>query len=57
MSHSRRQTPSLDYREVTDVGWQPSRDPLLQSRMLRAARWLTRQPALNTPDRGAERPR
>lgn len=28
MSHSRRQTPSLDYREAADVGWQPSLNPL-----------------------------
>jgi conjugative relaxase-like TrwC/TraI family protein len=57
MSHSRRQTPSLDYREVTDVGWQPSRNPLRLRHIVRPAHWLTRQPSRDTPDRSAGRGR
>jgi hypothetical protein len=53
MSHSRRQTPSLDYREAADVGWQPSRNPLRLRHVLRPTRWLTRQPSRDTPDRSA----
>lgn len=50
MSHSRRQTPSLDYREATDLGWQPSRDPLRLRHTLRLAHWLTPQPSRDPPD-------
>jgi conjugative relaxase-like TrwC/TraI family protein len=57
MSHSRRQTPSLDYREATDLGWQPSRDPLRLRHILRPAHWLTRQPSRDTPERSAGRGR
>jgi conjugative relaxase-like TrwC/TraI family protein len=54
MSHSRRQTPSLNYRETTDLCWQPSRNPLRQRHILRPAHWLTRQHSRDTPDRSAE---
>ena len=57
MSHSRRQTPSLDYREATDLGWQPSRNPLRLRHILRPAHWLTRQPSRDTPDRSSGRGR
>ncbi|MGH2864187.1 MAG: MobF family relaxase [Solirubrobacteraceae bacterium] len=57
MSHSRRQTPSLDYREATDIGWQPSRDPLRLRQILRPAHWLIRQPARDAPDRNIGRRR
>ena len=57
MSHSRRQTPSLDYREDTDLGWQPSRDPLRLRHILRPAHWLTRQLSRDTPDRSSGRGR
>jgi ATP-dependent exoDNAse (exonuclease V) alpha subunit len=57
MSHSRRQTPSLDYREATDLGWQPSRNPLRLHHILRPAHWLTRQSARDAPDRSARRGR
>jgi ATP-dependent exoDNAse (exonuclease V) alpha subunit len=57
MSHSRRKTPSLDYREATDLGWQPSRDPLRLRHILRPAHWLTRQPSRDTPDHSVERGR
>ena len=55
MSHSRRQTPSLAYREIADRGWQPSRDPLRLGHGLRLVHWLTRQQSRDTPDRGAGR--
>jgi ATP-dependent exoDNAse (exonuclease V) alpha subunit len=57
MSRSRRQTPSLDYREVTDIGWQPSRGPLRLRHVLRPAHWLIRQPARDAPDHSIERGR
>jgi len=57
MSHSRRQTPSLDYREATDLGWQPSRNPLRLRHILRPARWLTRQSARDAPDHSVGRGR
>ena len=57
MSRSRRQTPSLDYREATDLGWQPSRNPLRVRHILRPAHWLTRQPSRDTPDHSAGRGR
>ena len=57
MSHSRRQTPSLDYREATDLGWQPSRNPLRLRHILRPAHWLTRQSARNAPDHSVGRGR
>jgi ATP-dependent exoDNAse (exonuclease V) alpha subunit len=57
MGHSRRQTPSLAYREATDLGWQPSRDPLRLQHILRPAHWLTRQPPRDTPDHSAGRGR
>ena len=57
MSHSRKQTPSLDYREATDLGWQPSRDPLRLRHILRPAHWLTRQSARDAPDHSAGRGR
>lgn len=57
ISHSRRQTPSLDYREATDLGWQPSRNPLRLRHILRPARWLTGQPSRDTPDHSVGRGR
>ncbi len=57
MSHSRRQTPSLDYRKATDLGWQRNRDPLRLRHILRPAHWLTRQPSRDTPDHSAGRGR
>jgi ATP-dependent exoDNAse (exonuclease V) alpha subunit len=57
MSHSRRQTPSLVYREATDRGWQPSRDPLRLRPALRLAHWLTRQPSRDAPDHSVGRGR
>jgi conjugative relaxase-like TrwC/TraI family protein len=57
MSHSRRQTPSLDYREAADLGWQPSQNPLRLRHILRPAHWLTRQSTHDVPDRGAGRGR
>jgi conjugative relaxase-like TrwC/TraI family protein len=57
MSHSRRQTPSLDYREAIDARWRPGRDPLLLPHILRAANRLTREPSRDTPDRSAGRGR
>jgi conjugative relaxase-like TrwC/TraI family protein len=53
MSHSRRQTPSLAYREATNVGWQSSRDPLRLRHVLHPTRWLTRQPSRDALDRSA----
>lgn len=57
MSHSRRQTPSIDYREAADVGWQPSRNPLRLRHVLRPAYWLTRQPSRDAPDHSVGRGR
>ena len=57
MSRSRRQTSSLDYREATDLAWQPSRDPLRLRHILRPAHWLTRQSARDAPDHSIGRGR
>jgi hypothetical protein len=57
MSHSRRQTPSIDHREAADVGWQPSRDPFDCDHILRPAHWLTRQSAHEAPDHSVGRGR
>ncbi|MFZ2113108.1 MAG: hypothetical protein WAU77_05185 [Solirubrobacteraceae bacterium] len=57
MGHSRRQAPSLDYREADDLGWQPSRNPLRLRHILRPGHWLTRQSARDTPDHSVGRGR
>lgn len=55
MSHSRKQTPSLAYQAATNVGWQPSRDPLRLRPTLRLAHWLTRRPSRDVPDHSVGR--
>ncbi len=52
MCNSRAQTPSLAHPERLDPGWAPSRSPLRLRSTLSPARWLTRLPLRDTPDRG-----
>ena len=57
MNSSRLQTPSVVYREQADRRWNPARDPLRFSRLIKHINWLSRAPEPNTPDRdtGIER--
>ncbi len=57
MGHSRRQTPSLVYREAAALGWEPSQEPLRLRHILRPAHWLTRQSARDAPDHSVGRGR
>jgi conjugative relaxase-like TrwC/TraI family protein len=57
MSNSRLRTPSIDYREMPDRSWSPTRDPLRLRRLFPHTSWLVRVPKREAPDRAAERGR
>ena len=57
MSNSRLRTPSIDYREMPDRSWSPTRDPLRLRRLLPQTTWLSRMPQRDMPERAAERKR
>ena len=57
MCNSRAQTPSLAHPERHDSDWAPTRNPLRLRSALSPARWLTRTPRRDTPDRSGGRGR
>jgi conjugative relaxase-like TrwC/TraI family protein len=57
MCNSCAQTPSLAHPDRQDSDWAPTRNPLRLRSALSPARWLTRTPRRDTPDRSGGRGR
>jgi hypothetical protein len=57
VSNSRLRTPSIDYREMPDRSWSPTRDPLRLRRLFPVTSCLVRVPRPDAPHRASERGR